>query len=378
MDACVGQGVSGECASRPGAREALIVVSPPPAQRISLGDAVAEYLRVCGQRRVVGSLAATTLRNYTDDLREFVRLVGADVIADDVDGPMVDDAVVAYGSEPDRRYRDEARPEGATRSPATQRRFRQSVSKFFSYAKLAGWVQLSPLDYSVVEPKVKGGLRSKRRSLQAPQVEALLTHGPGVVEDEVGARSHERNHARDAYLLSLLAILGPRVSEVVNANRADFEVTPDGVLWRIVGKGGKERVLPLSPQLVELRRAYAQARPEPSAGLGSAKAADAQVAEFVSGRGGRMSSRDVERMVDRAHKRVVAAAPEHARPLTPHALRHTAATLLLAAGWDVKVVKQMLGHQSVATTSKYLDEVDGELMQAVRNHPILGAAVPHA
>lgn len=352
------------------------MVSPPPAQRIPLGDAVQEYLRVCRQKQVVGDLAASTVRNYSDDLRELVRLIGADVITDDVDGPMLDDAVVAYGMEPDRRYRDDRRPEGARRSPATQRRFRQSVSMFFSHAQLQGWVQRSPLEYSVVKPKVKGGLRSERKSLQAPQLEALLLHGPGSPDEDAKGRSHERNYARDAYLLSLMAVLGPRVSEVVAANRADFMTTPQGVLWRIVGKGGVERVLPLSPQLVALREAYWQQRPEPSPGLSQTKVADAARAEFLSGRGARLSARDVERMVDRAYRRVLSASERDARALTPHALRHTAATLLLAAGWDVKVVQKMLGHASLATTSKYLDELDDELIVAVRNHPVMVSRVP--
>lgn len=352
------------------------MVSPPPAQRIELGQAVREYLRVCEQKRVVGDLAASTVRNYTDDLREFVQLIGAQVVADDVDGPMVDDAVVAYGKEPDRRYRDDRRPEGARRSPATQKRFRQSVSMFFSHAQLQGWVQRSPLDYSVVKPRVRGGLRTERKSLQVHQLEALLEHGPGEPVQGRVERSHERNYERDAYLLSLMAVLGPRVSEVVSANRVDFASSPEGVTWRIVGKGGKERTLPMSPRLIELRDAYQAVRPGPSEGLSAAKAADGRRAELVSGRGGRLSSRDVERIVDRAYRRVLSVSERDARALTPHALRHTAATLLLAAGWDVKVVQKLLGHSSLATTSKYLDEVDDELVVAVRNHPVLGSSVP--
>lgn len=313
--------------------------------------------------------------NYTADLEEFVALIGATVITDDITGGDVDDAVTAYGMTPDRRYSDTSRPDGAFRAPATQQRFRQSVSRFFGYCERHGWVQVSPMLYTAVKPKVRGGLRSERKSLQLPEAEALLTHGPG---DPPGpqARSHERNHARDAYLLTLMTVLGPRVHEVSKANRADFSRTADGMQWRIVGKGGVERIVPLSADIVALRDEYRAHRPALGAHLSAAQRADAEKAEFLTGRGARISARDIQRMLHRAYLNVLAKDPDHARDATPHALRHTAATLLLGAGWDVKVVAQMLGHSNIATTSKYLDEIDGELQAAVRDHPVTVSRVP--
>lgn len=78
-----------------------------------------------------------------------------------------------------------------------------------------------------------------------------------------------------------------------------------------------------------------------------------------------MSARDVQRLLERAEARVRTREPAHAREVTPHALRHTAATLMLAKGWDVKVVAQLLGHASISTTGTYLDAIPGELAQAV-------------
>jgi site-specific recombinase XerD len=64
------------------------------------------------------------------------------------------------------------------------------------------------------------------------------------------------------------------------------------------------------------------------------------------------------------------------RDATPHALRHTSATLLLAAGWDVKVIAELLGHASIATTGVYLDRIDGELAAAIRAHPLTAGPGP--
>ena len=83
-----------------------------------------------------------------------------------------------------------------------------------------------------------------------------------------------------------------------------------------------------------------------------------------------MSARDVQRMLGRARLKVLAKDPQSAREITPHALRHTAATIMLSHGWDVKIVAQMLGHSSLSTTGIYLDELPGELAQAVASHPL--------
>ena len=83
--------------------------------------------------------------------------------------------------------------------------------------------------------------------------------------------------------------------------------------------------------------------------------------------------RDIERLLERAVKRTQAADPAHARAVVPHGLRHTAATLMLAEGWDVKFVAQLLGQASVSTISQYLDELPEELSVAINAHPLTPA-----
>lgn len=345
------------------------MVAPPAPQRIALADAIDRYLDAVAAQVTVGNLASATRDNYAADLGDFLDLTGAEVIVDDITGPDVDSAIARYGASPDRRYNDPAHKKDPGRSVATQQRFRQSTSKFFTHAALHGWVQVSPMQWTSLNPTVRGGLRTARTALTGEQALALLEYGPGP-QDAADARPHERNWARDRFLLALLTVLGPRVSEVCKADLSDMSLQDGQVVWRIVGKGGKVRKVPLSPWLVERRDAYLEARPKPGLALTPEKRADAEKALILTGRGARISSRDVQRLLTRAEQRVLQANKNAAREVTPHALRHTAATIMLSAGWDVKVVAQMLGHSSIATTGRYLDELPGELAAAVAAHPL--------
>lgn len=332
-------------------------------------DAHEAFGQACRKREALGTLAGATAANYWDDLADFAQLVGFDMVVDDITGDDVTNALIAYSRLPDRRY---AEPRSRPKAWLTQDRFRRSVAQFFAHAETHGWVQMSPMAFVTNRRRPDdSGVRVERRSLYLPQAEALLEHGPGRAEVEATLRPHERNVARDTYMLTLMLTLGPRVSEVVNADRDDISDTGSGSVWHIVGKGKKKRVLPLTDELLQLRAQYEAARPAPAQSATAVQREDAIRAEFLTGRGQRMAARDVQRMVQRAHQRVSAVDPGLARGVTPHALRHTAATLLLASGWDVKVVRDLLGHSSIATTSRYLDELDDELAAAVRAHPLL-------
>lgn len=349
------------------------MVVPPKPVAISAAQAVDLYLDAMAARVAVGGLAATTVENYRADLTEFVQHVTPEVLVDDIDGPLVDKALTLYATTPDRRF-TQGRGAGKGRSPATQARFKQSVDKFFRHAERQAWVQVSPMPWVTLDPRPRGGLRVERTSLNFGQAEALLRYGAGEPEGPA-ARPHERNYLRDRFLLAALTVLGPRVSEVCRARDDDFTwiAGEDGVEvehWRIVGKGGKVRVIPMSPWLSGLKADYLQVRPSPVSGLSPTARQEAATATWRTGHGGALDSRDVQRLLPRAADRVRQHEPARARGITPHALRHTAATLMLASGWDVKVVAQMLGHASIATTGIYLDELPGELARAVAAHPL--------
>lgn len=366
------------------------MVSSPPLSRLSVADAVERYLRGV-QRAVSGhSLAATTAQNYRRDLHEFVQLAGADTVLDDLTAEAVDDIVLAYGDQPDGRFASAATAVAAgvgtsgggvkTRGQGAQARFRQSVSRLFSEATLEGWVEHNPMPRTKVRPKARGMSNAARKALPQSSAEALLR--VPAAEGATPARTDMRLGLRDTFLLRLFMEAGPRVSEVCRADRADLEVRDDGTTWlRVLGKGSKERWLPLSRGTVDAYERYVEderpeprprTRKDPATGdpVQTAPVEDAERALALSWRGVRMQPRDMQLMVERACRNLP---PEVRRDVTPHGLRHTAATLLLSSGAaDIKTVKELLGHASIATTGIYLDTVADEMAQAVRAHPVTG------
>lgn len=359
------------------------MVAAPPLVRLSVEDAVQQYLR--GVRRAVQghSLSKATAENYERDLAEFIELVGADTILDDLTASDIDDAVLAYGSKPDARFAPKSGRPVKTRGVGAQTRFRQSVSRLFKEAVLEGWVEADPMPRTKVKPKSVGLRDAAREAMPASAASALLDV-VSAATDPGGRpkRADMRLGLRDAFLLRLFMEGGPRVSEVCGANRSDLSVDDDGNHWlTVLGKGRKIRRVPLSPGTREAYDAYIeherpQAKPRTVVDRDSGErvetvpVSDAEAALVLTWRGLRMTPRDMQLMVKRASERLPA---DVRRRVTPHGLRHTAATLLLASGAaDIKTVKEILGHASISTTGIYLDSVDGEAARAVRLHPVTG------
>ena len=345
-----------------------LMVAPPKPKRIALSQAVDLFIDAMSARQTVGELSPRTVENYARDLAHLVSTLGGDTVTDDITGEDIDSALLAFSRLPDARRKN---PSKRGKSAATQVRYHQSVNRFFSHAEKHQWVQMSPMRWADLRPRNREELRTGRTALTAEQALAVLRHGPTPVVD--GKRSHEQNSERDAFLVALLIVTGPRVSELAAADDDDFSVSDGQLQWRTVGKGGKARVIPLSDELDRLRRAYLDVRPSPSESHPDDVRADALKSTFRSGRGLRMSPRDIQRLMHKVHQRVTHYEPEQAREITPHALRHTAATLMLAKGWDVKVVAEMLGHESISTTGIYLDSIPGELARAVADSSALSA-----
>ena len=138
---------------------------------------------------------------------------------------------------------------------------------------------------------------------------------------------------RDLAVLELLYAAGLRVSELCGLDRGDIDLR--GRTVTVLGKGGKQRRVPVHDAAVTALRAWFEDGREQMDGPPEAA--------FVNRRGVRLGPRDVRRILDRR-----AASPTH-----PHALRHTYATHLLDGGADLRVVQELLGHSSLATTQVY-------------------------
>jgi site-specific recombinase XerD len=154
---------------------------------------------------------------------------------------------------------------------------------------------------------------------------------------------------RDRALLELLYASGARVSEACSLDLVAVDL-PQGQV-RLFGKGAKERIAPLGEPAVDALRDYvAGGRPA----LLGPRTSDALL---LNTRGGRLGARDARTAVERAATR---AGLGH---VTPHTLRHSFATHLLESGADVRVVQELLGHASLATTQRYTHLSRGRLRE---------------
>jgi integrase/recombinase XerD len=165
---------------------------------------------------------------------------------------------------------------------------------------------------------------------------------------------------RDLALLELLYSTGARISEAVGLDIDDLDLTPGHGAVRLLGKGGKERVVPVGSYAAAAVDAYlVRGRP------GLAARGRGTPAIFLNLRGGRLSRQSAWEVLRRTAER--SGLPG---PVSPHTLRHSFATHLLAGGADVRVVQELLGHASVTTTQLYT-LVTGDMLREVyvASHP---------
>ncbi len=151
---------------------------------------------------------------------------------------------------------------------------------------------------------------------------------------------------RDRAILELLYSTGMRVSELVSRNIADLDFAEE--VLRVRGKGKKERLVPVGRPAVEAVRVWLPKRLrllEQRAGRGREVEKEAL---FLNGRGSRLTTRSVERLV-----KVYGERAGITQTVTPHALRHSFATHLLEMGADLRSVQELLGHASLSTTQRY-------------------------
>ena len=163
---------------------------------------------------------------------------------------------------------------------------------------------------------------------------------------------------RNSAILETLYSSGVRVSELAGLDMADVDF--QNGLMRVLGKGRKERLVPVGQKALAAIAAYRQALAE-QAGI----AARAEGAVFLNKDHGRLTSRSMARVVNK-----FARACGLAIPVSPHALRHSFATHMLDAGADLRAVQELLGHTSLSTTQRYTHVSIDRLMAAYdKAHP---------
>jgi integrase/recombinase XerD len=308
-----------------------------------LDPAVADYL---AHLRVERGLAAATLSAYAADLRLFAAAPGVRA---------------TWSAGPDAALRWLATQAASGLAATTLRRRTAAVRGFYRFAYGEG----------TIGRDVAGHLdlpRQPRRlpeTLTVDEVKRLLESACG---QSPGAQSAESPRAqtpvaiRDRALLELLYAAGIRISEALGLDRDDLSL--DGAFVRVIGKGDKERLVPVGDVAIEwLGRYLGEVRP---AWLAVSHVSPARGGPlFLTARGGRLGRQAAWSIV----KRTATAAGLGDR-VSPHTLRHSFATHLLEGGADLRVVQELLGHASISTTQLYT-HLTGERIKEIyaRAHP---------
>lgn len=214
-----------------------------------------------------------------------------------------------------------------------------AVRSFFRFLQRRGTVAQNPAEL-IATPRKEKRLPFH---LDIDQATALME----APDDD------EKYGLRDRAMLELLYSCGVRVSELTGLNVRDLDLA-EGMV-RVMGKGGKERVVPVGSRAVTALQVYLEARGCPAGGE----------PVFLNSRGSRINRRSVARAVD-AHVLRIAAF----RRISPHVLRHTFATHMLEGGADLRAIQELLGHASLSTTQKYTHVGIDRLMEVYdKAHP---------
>ncbi|WP_280115707.1 tyrosine-type recombinase/integrase [Leucobacter insecticola] len=178
------------------------------------------------------------------------------------------------------------------------------------------------------------------------------------------AAAGDPEHVRDQAVLELLYASALRVSELCTLPISGFDRRERTV--RVLGKGNKERVVPLGAPAARVLEEYlATARPALAARAQPAVAVTAEASLFLGNRGGQLGTNAVYRLVARELQQEPGGGPRG-----PHTLRHTAATHLLNGGADLRIVQELLGHSSLSSTQVYTHVSTERLAESYRQaHP---------
>jgi integrase/recombinase XerC len=209
----------------------------------------------------------------------------------------------------------------------------------------------------LVENAALGTLRPPKLPRSVPK--ALTAAEAQDVVDEAGVYAQAPWIAlRDRALFMLLYGAGLRIAEALSLNRGDLPAGGANTMTELMvtGKGSKQRRVPLLPEIRNALADYAAACP-----FGAGK----EDPLFVGARGARLVARVAQREL--ARLRALLGLPETA---TPHALRHSFATHLLAGGGDLRTIQELLGHSSLSTTQRYTDIDSAALLKLYgETHP---------
>lgn len=278
-----------------------------------------------------------TVKSYNRDLLEFQKCLEAQIDVDEISKNHIRKFIVSL--------------HGHNNGASVARKL-SALRTFFKYLQRVELIRADPLE----------GIRSPKISKTIPVFLTVDEVFLLLDTPDKGDTFRSRDHA----VMELLYSTGMRVAELVSRNMRDLDF--DTEMIRVRGKGNKERLVPVGRPAKEAVRAWLPVREKLlMARIERGRVADKE-ALFLNGRGGRLSTRSVERMVKGYGERAGIA-----QTVTPHALRHSFATHLLEMGADLRSVQELLGHASLSTTQRYTHVTLDHLNEVYdKAHPMAG------
>jgi len=297
-------------------------------------EKVKEYLEFLGRER---NVSPETLRAYQRDLavfEEFCARAGVESL-EDMDHRLL------------RRFLANLQTRGYSRSTVARRA--STVRGYFRFLVRRGYLESDPAS----------ALSPPRRDRRLPRV--LRQEEIEAAEAKQGLHIY-RTSLRDMALVEFLYATGMRVGELAALDVEDVDLKRGEV--RVLGKGRKERIIPLYETAGQLLARYMETERTVLAANATAGRLEGDPL-FLSVKGGRLSDRGVRRVVDRFFRGL-----EGGKRISPHTLRHTFATHMLQGGADLRTVQELLGHVDLSTTQIYTHLSKGQLKEVFfRTHP---------
>lgn len=274
------------------------------------------------------SVSPHTLTAYRNDLEQFCRFLATSSISpahpDEIDHLHI------------RRFL--AHLHGSHKKSSIGRML-AAIRSFFRYLLREGIVATNPAEL-VSTPKLE---QKAPYHLSIDEITALVE----------GPRGCTLLILRDRAILEVLYSCGIRLAELTGLRVQDIDC--EGRLIRVLGKGNKERLVPLGRQAITAVQAYLEERRDPPGATPF----------LLNARGGRLTGRSVARIVDKYLIKL-----STMKKVSPHTLRHTFATHLLEGGADLRAIQELLGHVSLSTTQKYTHVSIDRLMEVYdKAHP---------
>ncbi|MDX1639992.1 MAG: tyrosine recombinase [Balneolaceae bacterium] len=282
-------------------------------------EAIAKYLRYQDIER---NASPHTITSYSNDLEQFLSFA-ADFLGTDEDQV----ALESIERLTIRLWLGELSDNQIARN--TIARKVASIRSFFKYCYKRGLVEQNPAHLLIV-PKREQPLPKTACSEDISRMMEL-------------ASGDTPRSAQDRAILELFYGTGIRLGELVSLDTADLNFDLGQVV--VMGKGAKQRIVPLGASAVAALKCHLQTRSEL---FGSRTDADARSALFLAAHGQRMYPRAVQRLVRKYLERT-----SEVTQKSPHVLRHSFATHLLDRGADIRVIKELLGHANLASTQVY-------------------------